>query len=165
MGRSKKECNRLFARYEGIAILAANRLWKQWGKGLAGSCLGLDDLCQESRVVLLDLCSTMDRRRGESKCRAWLVKSLRGRLFNLIRAEVYPRIQQVSVNLGNFPDKSEDFQATLPEFPLTFNMKAREFCRLVLSGDSEAQARRAVGWTKADQAKAMARLRQELEQG
>jgi len=165
MKRSKQERLRLFTQYEGLAIRAATRLWSKWEPGLRGRCLGLDDLCQDARVILLELCGRMDRRRGERGCRAYLVKSLNGRLFNLIRAEVYPKVPTVSADLRSFSDKLEEFPPTLPDFSLTFNQRTALFCSRMLAGDSEAEARRAVGWTRADQREALAELRRELEQG
>ena len=160
MRRSRKERDSLFARYEGLAIRVATDLWNTWEPGLRGTGTGLDDLCQDARAVLLELCDRMDRRRrGDG--RPWLVKSLRGRLFNLVKAKVYPKVQRVQADLSNFPDEEVDLSALLPDISLTFNRKTREFCQRILDGDSETEARRAVGWTKVEQREAMARLRRE----
>ena len=163
MGRSRKDRDRLYAEYEGLAIQAANDLWGSWGGGLGGTAVGLDDLCQEARAILLELCGTMDLRLRPERRRAWVVRSVHGRLFNLVKAEVYPKLQEVKADLANISLDSESFPADLPEISLTFKGKDREFCRRILAGCSEAEARRATGWTKADAAAALARMRRALE--
>jgi len=163
MGRSKKACNKLFAQYEGLAVVATGRLWERWGQGLCDAGMDLDDLRQESFAILLDLCGRLDRRKGERRCRIWIIKSLRGRLLNLIKAKAYPKVREIPTDLIGFFDRKAELPATLPYFSLIFNQKTREFCERILAGDSEWEARRAVGWIKADQRKAMAKLRQKIE--
>jgi len=163
VGRSRKQRDELYAEYEGLVIQAANDLWGTWAGGLAGTAVGLDDLCQEARAILLELCGTMDMRMRPERRRAWVGKSVRGRLLNLIKAKVYPKVQTVQADLTNISLDSESFPADLPEISLTFSRDEREFCQCMLAGDTEAEARRAVGWSKAEAAEALGRMRRAME--
>jgi len=108
MGRSREQRDELYAEYEGLVIQAANDLWGAWKGGLSGTPVGLDDLCQEARTVLLELCGLMDMRLRPERRRGWVVKSVRGRLLNLIKAKVYPKVPTVQADLDNISLDPED---------------------------------------------------------
>ncbi|MFH1569519.1 MAG: hypothetical protein ABIL09_16100 [Gemmatimonadota bacterium] len=147
-----------------MAIKTAADLWAVWEGGLRGSSMGREDLCQEARAILLDLCGTMSLHYGQAKRRAWVAKSLRGRLFNLVRAEVYDRPGQVAADLDGFPADSSEIPPLCSRISLTFKGTEGDFCRRVLAGDSLDAARREVGWSRAEMAAALGRMRRQLEE-
>jgi len=158
--QSNKDQDVLFVSYEGLAIQAANDLWKMWEGGLRGGRIGLDDLCQESRAVLLELLPKLKNSTYTQEQRtAYIVKSVRGKLFNLIKIEVYPRVREILMDLSAFPDTSVPLPDEIDYYadgnpPVWLGLdrqwgrSTHDFCQRILVGDSLAQARRAVGWTK-----------------
>ncbi len=164
MGRDREDRDRLYGQFEGLAVQQAARLWQKWRGGLRGTALGREDLLQEARAILLELCATMDLRRRPPRCRAWVMRSVRGRLFNLIRRQVYCQPTVTSCNLDNIPADFPRFSLISPEILLTLRREDREFCERMLAGDTEKEACLAMGWTQADQRGAMGRIRQLMEE-
>ena len=162
MDRSQRERDKLFAQYEGLAEKAAGHVWGTWGKSLENRGYALDDLCQQAKLELLVLAAEAEDVGGGFPTYVW--RTLTGSLRNVfVNAGILRDPSRISQEvLANLPDSS----AKPPGETVYYTVKGdvREFCDRMLAGDSELEARRAVGWTKAEQEKAMAGLRRELEE-
>lgn len=166
MSRSRAERDRLFFAYEKLAEKAAGHVWGVWAEGLTDRGYTLDDLRQQAKADLLELAGSAKDVGGGFPTYVWrtLTGSLRNSFINSGILRDPDRIQQKV--LENLPDSlveppDETVYYTMGDCP----SKADVFCEHMLSGDSEAAARRAVGWAKADQLEAMARLRRGLGRG
>jgi len=164
MGRSQRERDELFAQYEGLAEKAAGYVWGIWGRALDNRGHTLDDLRQQAKLDLLVLAEGAEDIGGGFPTYVWrtLTGSLRNVFVNSGILRDPGRIPQEV--LANLPDSS----AKPPDETVYYIGEGSpsavdEFCQRVLAGDSELEARRAVGWTKAEQREAMAGLRRELE--
>lgn len=75
--------DKLFTKYEGMAIMAAVRAWGRWADDLRTRGCGKDDLIQEAKLALLRIVSSLDARPEEAR-RAYIAKCLRGSMSGVI---------------------------------------------------------------------------------
>jgi len=165
MRRSRKHQDKLFFAYEELAEKAASRVWGTWAEGLTDRGYTLDDLRQQAKLDLLGLVKSAKSVGGGFSTYVW--KTLTGSLKNtFIAGGILRDPDRISQEvLENLPDSLVKPPDETVYYTGETSLVAYEFCRRMLAGDSEAEARRAVGWTRADQREALAELRRELEQG
>ena len=76
-----------YQQYEGLAVSSATRLWGQWASSLSRRGVDREDLLQAARLALTELAPRLtDPAYGEEQRRAFVTKSIRGKLLNLIKA-------------------------------------------------------------------------------
>ena len=165
MDRSRKERNRIFEAYEGLAEKAAGSVWAGAAKSLSAHGIELDDLRQQAKIDLLEMASSAKDVGGGFPTYVW--KTLTGLLKRrFISGGVMRDLDSISPEvLVNMPDSSakSPCETVYYKWMAEGSPKMQEFCRCILVGGSEAEARRAAGWTKAEAAEALARMRRALE--
>ena len=79
--------NETFSAFEGLAVSLAGRCWAQWARTLSARGVDRDDLLQEGRTVLLKILPKLnDPTYTVEQRRAFITKSVRGKLLNFIKA-------------------------------------------------------------------------------
>lgn len=157
--RTRKERDRLYARFEGLAVKAANDVWEAYSGQIIGRAAGLDDVVQEARLLLIGSFATIRPRHGG--CKTWVYRTVRGGLLNRF---VSGSSQPSLVNLG------EDYAKVLGKLPQTdpealyFSEESDQvFCDLVLAGIPVEEARGRVGWDDKEYREAKRRIERELK--
>lgn len=157
--------DRLFAQFEWLAVKIAGDLWARWGLALGEHGVSWDDLRQEASIALLKTVEMLDLKRAVRFRRAYVSKCVRLRLTKIVHARVYPRLVEVQADLSSTspePEvKSEDFL----RIGITLREKDARFCEMLLAGFSVQDARRAVGWNRAQYEVAKVRLAEALGHG
>ena len=157
--RPGKKRDRLFARFEGLAVKAANDLWRAYSGQLRACSVDQEDVVQEARMLLLRCFDTIKPEHGG--CSTWVYRTVHGRLMNRY---VGGASRQPMANLG---ENSANLREKLPrtdDEPLYFIEGSDQvFVDLVLSGHTAGEAKAAMGWSEDEYLAAVGRIKRELE--
>lgn len=157
----------LFARYEGLAVRAATRLWSAHGSSVRGSGSGLEDVVQQARLVLLEVVPKLDPAYKEGQSATYVFRSVYSRLLQIFVRSLSARRSGLNVNLGQFAIHVAEDRPVSAANPYILRGDASEvdryLCELLADGCSVAAACRRVGLSRPQWRKARARIRKAME--
>jgi len=119
----------LYAKFEGLAVSVAVRVWRDWRRSLQTCGMSMNDLIQEARMNLFEIVPTLDdfnTDEEESKTVTYVYKSIHGVLRNKTR----------ETTTRNLPTLAGELYESQPKVEESFNVDLENLV-IVSHGDDK----------------------------